>query len=74
MELRHLKGSRVLPLGIAIAFVKLNGMVIVSGDFITILVTWCHAVRPKHGLVGHVDRLLVTSGDPLKALPSIKIE
>ncbi len=44
MELGHLKGSRVLPLGIPIAFVKLNGVVIVMWDFITIFVSWRHAV------------------------------
>ena len=74
MELGHLKGSRVLPLGIPIALVKLDSMVIVSWDFIAILVAWGHAIGPELGLVNHVEELLVTLGYSLKPFPSIKIK
>ena len=74
MELGHLKGSRVLPLGIPIVLVKLDGMVIVMWDFVAILVAWHCAVRPELGLISHAKEFLVTSGYPLKAFLSIKIE
>ncbi len=61
-------------LGIPIALVKLNGMVIVLWDFIVRLVTCCHAVQPELGLVSHVKELLVTFGYSIKAFPSVKIE
>ncbi len=72
MELGHLKGSRVLPLGVA--FVELDGMVIVSWDFIAIFVAWHHAVQPELGLADHVEELLVTLGYSLKPFPAIKIK
>jgi len=74
MELGHLKGSRILLLGIPIVLVKLNGMVIVSWDFIAILVAWHCVVQPELGLVGHAKELLVVSGYPLKVFPSIEIK
>jgi len=40
MELGHLKGSGVLPLGVSIALVKLGGMVVILWDFIAVLVAW----------------------------------
>jgi len=61
MELGHLKGSRVLPLGIPITLVKLDGMVIVAWDFVTILVAWCHLVGPQLDLDNHPEKLLVPS-------------
>ena len=74
VELGHHKGSRVLPLGIPIVLVKLNSMVIVSWDFIAILVAWCRAVQLELGLVDHAEELLVLLGNPLKPFPTIKIE
>ena len=74
MELGHLKGSGVLPLGVSIALVKLDGMVVVPWDLIAIFVVRCHMVGPELGLVSHAKEFLVTSGYPLKALLSIKIE
>jgi len=44
VELGHLKGSRVLPLSVPIALVKLDGMVIFAWDFVAILVAWHHAI------------------------------
>ena len=40
----HLKGSRVLQIGIPIALVKLDSMVIVAWNLVTVLVLWCHTV------------------------------
>jgi len=73
MELGHLKGSRVLPLGITIVLVDLNGMIIVLWDLITILVAWCHVIGPELGLVIHVEELLVMLGYALEPFPTIKI-
>ena len=56
MELGHLKGSRVLPLGVSIVLVKLDGMVVMPWDFIAILVAWCCVVRPELGLVDHPEK------------------
>ena len=74
MKLGHLKGSRVLPLGVPIALVKLNSMVVVSWDFVAILVAWCRVVRLELGLVDHVEELLVLLGNPLKVFPSVEIK
>ncbi len=35
VELGHLKGSRVLPLGVTIMLVKFNGMVVVAWNLVT---------------------------------------
>ncbi len=74
MELGHLEGSGVLPLGIPIVLVKLDGMVIIPWDFIAILVAWCHAIGPELGLDNHVKELLVTLGYALEPFPTIKIQ
>jgi len=74
MQLGHLKGIGVLPLGVSIEHVKLNGMVVILWDFITILVAWCHAVGPELGLVNHVKELLVASCNAFEPFPSIKIK
>ena len=74
MKLGHLKGGGILPLGVPIAFIELNSMVIIPRDFITILVLWCHAIGPELGLVNHVEELLVMLGNALKPFPAIKIK
>ncbi len=74
MELGHLKGSRVLPLGIAIALVKLDNMVVISWDFKTILVLWCHVIESEFSLIGHTKDFLVMPCNALKALPAVKIK
>jgi len=74
MKLGHLKGSEVLPLGVSIALVKLDGMVVILGDFIAILVVQCHVVRPELGLVNHVEELLVSSCNALELFPAIMIK
>ncbi len=74
IELGHLKGSGVLPLGIAIALVKFNSMVVISWDFIIILVSWCCVIGLEFGLVDHAKKLLVLPGNAFKVLPTIKIE
>ena len=74
MKLGHLKGSRVLPLGVPIALVKLDSMVVVPWDLITILVVWCCAVRPELGLVNHAEELLVSLGYALEPFPTVKIQ
>ena len=73
MELGHLQGSRILPLGVSIALVKLKSMVIISWDLITILVSW-GAVGMEFGLIGHAEELLLPSCNTLKVLPAIKIK
>ncbi len=65
-------GSGVLPLGVPIALVELNGMVVVLCDLIAILVAWYHVVQPELGLVNHAEEFLVTLGNSLKLLPAIK--
>jgi len=72
MELSHLKGSRVLPLGVAIVLVKLNSMVVILWDFIAILVAWCHAVGPELSLVNHAEELLIMSCNAFEPFPTIK--
>ena len=74
MKLGHLKGSKVLPLGVSIALVKLVGMVVILWDFIAILVAWCHEVGPVLGLVNHAKQLLVLSCNAFKPLPTIKVK
>jgi len=37
VQLGHLEGSGVLPLGVPVALVKLDGMVVVPWDLITVL-------------------------------------
>jgi len=74
MKLGHLKGGGVLPLGVSIALIKLDGMVVIPWDFIAILVAWCRAIRPELGLVNHAKELLVTLGNALEPLPTIKIK
>jgi len=74
MELGHLKGSGILPLGVPIALIKLDGMVVILWDFITILVVWRCAVRPELGLVNHAKELLVAFGNALEPFPTIKIK
>jgi len=74
MKLGHLKGSGVLPLGVSIALIKLNGMVVIPRDFITVLVARCRAIRPELGLVNHAKGLLVALGNARKPFPAIKIE
>ncbi len=73
MKLGHLKGSGVLSLGVPIALIKLDGMVVVSWDLIAILVAWHHAVGLALGLVSHAKELLVTFGYALELFPTIKI-
>jgi len=73
MELGHFKGSGVLPLGVPIAFIKLNSMVIVPRDFVTILVSWGRAIGPELGLVNHAEELLISLGYALKPFPTVKI-
>ncbi len=70
MKLGHLKGSRVLPLGVSIVLVNLNGMVVILQDFISILVAWYHVVRPELGLVNHAKELFVTLGNALEPFPT----
>jgi len=62
-----------LPLGIAIMLVKFNGMVVISWDFITILVLWCYAIGPEFGLVDHAKKFLVLPGNAFKALSTFVI-
>jgi len=62
MKLGHLKGSGILPLGVAIVLIKFNSMVVTTWDFIPKLVAWCHAIGPELGLVSHVEEPLVTLG------------
>ena len=74
MELGHFKGSGILPLGVAIALVKLKGMSVVTWDLISILVAWCCSVRTEFGLVGHAEELLLPSCNAFEPLPAIKIK
>jgi len=74
MKLGHFKGGGILPLGVPIALIELDGMVIIPRDFVTILVSRCCAIRPELGLVDHAKELLVTLGNALKPFPAIKIK
>ncbi len=73
MELGHLKGSGVLPLGVPIVLVKLDGMVVVMWDLIAILEAWLHAIGPEIGLVNHAKELLVTLGYALEPFTTINV-
>ena len=62
-----------MPLGVSIALVKLNSMVVIPWDLIAVLVAWGRVVRPELGLVNHVKELLVMLGYALESFPTIKI-
>ncbi len=74
MKLGHLKGSRVLPLSVAIVLVKFDSMVVILWTSCTILIAQCLAAGPELGLVNHPEKFLVSSGNAFKPLPSIKIK
>ncbi len=74
MKLGHLKGSRVLPLGVAIVLVKLNSMIVILWNFIPILVAQCHAIRLELVLIDHPTEFFVSSCNVFKPLPAIKIK
>jgi len=73
VKLGDLEGSRVLPLGVPIALVKLDCMVVIPWDLITILIARRHAVRSELGLVNHAEELLITLGYALELFPTIKV-
>ena len=74
IELGHLQGSGVLPFGVAIALIKLQSMIIIPWDLISILVSWCCAIGAKLSLVGHAEKLLLSFCNAFKLLPTIKVK
>jgi len=74
MELGHLKGSRVLPLGIAIVLVKHDSMAIIQWDFVTFCLAQCHVVRLEPDLIDHAEEFIILPCNAFEVLPTIQVK